>query len=44
MPIGIFDKDNKLCPDIDLNWEEDFTLLGFYIDNKLANIETNIDK
>ena len=43
IPIGTFDKD-KICPDIDLNWEDDFTLLGFYIDNKLAKLETNIDR
>ena len=42
--IGLFDKDNKLCPDIKLNCEDNFTLLGFYIDNKLEELETNIDK
>ena len=35
IPIGNFDMTNKICPDIDLKWQEDFTLLGFYINIKL---------
>ena len=38
IPIGIFDKD-KICPKIDLNREDDFTLLSFYIYNKLTKLD-----
>ena len=41
IPIGNFDKENKICQDINLTWEDDFILLGFYIDNKLANLKQN---
>ena len=43
IPIGSFDMINKICPDIDLEWQEDFTLLGFYIDNKLEKLRKNLD-
>ena len=42
IPIGDFDKENKICQDINLTWEDDFILLGFYIDNKLANLKQNL--
>ena len=44
IPIGDFNLENKLCPDINLDWEEDFTLLGFYIDNKLEKLGKNLEK
>ena len=31
IPVGNYDMQNKLCPDFKLDWESDFTLLGFYI-------------
>ena len=40
IPIRTFDRAN-ICPEINFKWEDDFTLLGFYIDNKLAQLETN---
>ena len=42
IPIGTFDKVN-ICPEINFSWEDDFTLLGFYIYNNLAKLETNVD-
>ena len=36
--------DNILCPELGLKWETDFTILGFYIDNKLAKLNSNIKK
>ena len=35
IPIGVFDREHILCPDIKLDWEDDLTLLLFYIDNKV---------
>ena len=32
----------KICPDINLEWGNDFKLLGFYIDNKLQNLKQNL--
>ena len=34
---------NNICPDFKLDWESDFTLLGFYIDNKLEKLQINLD-
>ena len=42
IPIGDFDKENKICQDINLIWEDEFTLLGFHIDNKLENLKYNL--
>ena len=42
IPIGDFDRVNKICLDIDLEWQDDFTLLGFYIDNKLEKLDMNL--
>ena len=42
VPIGDFDKENKIGHDIKLVWEDDFTLLGFYINNKLENLKQNL--
>ena len=33
-----------LCPDIPLNWDSKFTLLGIEFDNKLQFMDTNYDK
>lgn len=44
IPIAHFDKENKLYPDIKLYWKDDFTLLGFYIDNILDKLDMNIEK
>ena len=39
VPIGSFDRVNRICQDIKLNWSDEFTLLGFYIDNKLQKLK-----
>ena len=47
IPIGTemdITEDNILCPDLNLKWETEFTILGFNIDNKLQKINTNFDK
>ena len=43
IPIGDFDSKHKICPDINLNWEDNFTLLGFYIDKKLEKLDKNLE-
>ena len=43
IPIGDFDKENVLCPGNKLYWNNDFTLLVFYIDNKLEKLNKNLD-
>ena len=42
VPIGRLDRVARICPDINLVWGDDFTLLGFYIDNKLENLKQNL--
>ena len=42
IPIGRLEEVDKICPDIKLEWGNDFTLLGFYIDNKLQNLKQNL--
>ena len=37
-------EDNILCPDLGPKWETEFTILGFEIDNKLANLNSDIKK
>ena len=45
IPIGqISDKNEQLCKDLKMVWEESFTILGFEIDNKLKKLDTNYDK
>jgi hypothetical protein len=44
IPIGQemdINEDNTLCPDLELTWKPEFTILGFTIDNKLAKLDTN---
>ena len=43
IPIGNFDKTN-ICPEINFKWTDTFTLLGFFIDNKLTQLGTNLDR
>ena len=43
IPIGNFDRTN-ICPEIDFQWTDSFTLLGFFIDNKLSKLGTNLDR
>ena len=40
--IGDFYRDNKLCADINLDGEEDFTFLGFYIDSRHDKLDKNL--
>ena len=42
IPIGDFDSKHKICPDIDLDREDNFTLLGFCIDNKLEKLDKKL--
>ena len=34
-------EDKILFPELGLKWESEFTILGFEIDNKLANLNAN---
>ena len=40
--IGDFDRENRICQDINLDWCDEFTLLGFHIENKLENLKQNL--
>ena len=45
IPIGgNFDTSDKLCPELGLKWESEFTLLGFQIDSRLNNYDMNYQK
>ena len=33
-----------LCKDLDLKWQDNFTILGFDIDSKLLKLDANFDK
>ena len=44
IPIGDFDMEHMPCPDIDLVWEDYFTLIGFYINNRLEKLNKNLEK
>ena len=35
---------DRLCPELGLNWESEFTLLGFQIDSRLNNYDRNYKK
>ena len=42
IPIGTNTNINdKLCHELDMVWEENFTILGFEIDNKLCKLDKN---
>ena len=43
IPIGNYDMTN-IRPEIRFQWTDSFTLLGFYIDNKLSKLRNNFDK
>ena len=43
IPVGVFDGEN-ICEDLKLSWENDFTILGIEIDNKLKNLSKIFDK
>ena len=45
IPIGgNYDIEDKLCPELALSWENNFTLLGFQIDTKLEKLDVNYKK
>ena len=45
IPYGMFfNPGNKICPDLDVKWVENFKLLGIEIDNKLENLNINFEK
>ena len=37
----ITDKHNILCPDLGMEWDDTFTILGFTLDSKLKNLDIN---
>ena len=39
-----FDIEDKLCPELAFSWENNFTLLGFQIDNRLEKLDVNYKK
>ena len=41
---GNNDINDKLCPEIALSWENQLTLLGFHIDNRLEKLNENYEK
>ena len=42
IPIGTnTDINDQLCPDLGMEWNDSFTLLGFQIDSKLKNLSVN---
>ena len=44
IPIGkFFNPKVKICPDLDLEWDNRFKLLGINFDNNLQNIDENIE-
>ena len=45
IPInGNYDINDKLCPDLALSWEDNFTLRGFQIDSRLKLLNENYEK
>ena len=45
VPLGnITNPKLKMCPDIPLEWTDNFTLLGIEIDNELAKLDQNFDR
>ena len=45
IPYGkFFNPGQKICPDLDVKWVDNFKLLGFEIDNKLQQLNINFDK
>ena len=45
VPIGAnFDTNDILCPDLKLEWDNKFTILGFEIDSKLEKLEDNYNR
>merc|ERR1711942_640425 len=44
IPVGeINDPQQKLCEEINLEWADEFRILGFNIDNRLERLHTNIE-
>merc|ERR1711872_156388 len=45
IPYGkFFNPGQKICPDLDVKWVDNFKLLGIEIDNKLEKLNINFDK
>ena len=45
IPYGMFFNPGcKICPDLDVKWVDNFKLFGIEIDNKLENLNINIEK
>ena len=41
---GNFDTTDRWCPELALNWESEFTLLGFQINSRLNKLDKNYEK
>ena len=44
IPIGGYNINDKLSPELALSWENKFTLLGFQIDCRLEELNDNYEK
>ena len=45
IPIGKqSNKNDQICKDLKMVWDDKFTILGFDIDNKLQNLDSNFEK
>ena len=45
IPIGrLNDSKDIICPELGMTWSDNFTILGFDIDNKLRNLNSNFTK
>ena len=45
IPIGSnSNKEDQICKDLNMVWEDTFTILGFHIDNKLEKLDLNYSK
>ena len=45
IPIGKHsNKHDQICKDLNMNWDNTFTILGFEIDNKLEKLDNNFSK
>jgi hypothetical protein len=45
IPIGhLNDPEDIICPELGMTWSDHFIILGFNIDNKLSQLNTNFTK
>ena len=42
IPVGLnANKNDVICPDLGMEWNDSFTILGFTIDNRMENLDSN---